>query len=232
MASSIATGVGFLGAGVITNNRSPDGTYDRESAVRGLTTAATIWMAAGVGAAAGAGMYYAAGQFVLLCLVVLRFGDWAGQSNDSLRQTDKTPKKVGSRDGSNEGISEIKNAPSASVLKAPGAVAKPESKIKSWTETIDEHDATVEEVRKSQNHTDDISIEFTNATQTGDLPVESSKEEETKSIGPLVDKSKSVDPLVERWIKRGGIVSEGNNTNAEENGDDPDDNVDSQQIIW
>ena len=44
----IITGIGFLGAGVILH---PSG----ESSVRGLTTAATVWIAAGLGTACGAG---------------------------------------------------------------------------------------------------------------------------------------------------------------------------------
>lgn len=47
IAAQIVSGIGFLGAGVI---------FTRRDAVRGLTTAATIWVAAAVGMAAGAGM--------------------------------------------------------------------------------------------------------------------------------------------------------------------------------
>src|SRR5690625_3773580 len=45
--AQIVSGIGFLGAGVI---------FTRRDVVRGLTTAATIWVAAAVGMAAGAGM--------------------------------------------------------------------------------------------------------------------------------------------------------------------------------
>lgn len=44
----IAAGVGFLGAGTILKG-------DSAQTIQGLTTAATIWLTAGVGAAAGAG---------------------------------------------------------------------------------------------------------------------------------------------------------------------------------
>jgi putative Mg2+ transporter-C (MgtC) family protein len=47
MAAQIVSGIGFLGAGVI---------FIRRDYVRGLTTAAAIWVTAGVGAAAGAGL--------------------------------------------------------------------------------------------------------------------------------------------------------------------------------
>ncbi len=47
VAAQIVTGVGFLGAGLI---------FVRRDAVRGLTTAASIWVTAAIGAAAGAGL--------------------------------------------------------------------------------------------------------------------------------------------------------------------------------
>src|SRR5918994_358618 len=48
IAAQIVTGVGFLGAGTIW--RTP-------STVRGLTTAASIWLAAAIGMLVGAGLY-------------------------------------------------------------------------------------------------------------------------------------------------------------------------------
>jgi putative Mg2+ transporter-C (MgtC) family protein len=53
VAAGVVVGVGFIGAGVILRGRS-------EEEVAGLTTAATIWVTAGVGLAAGAGMYLVA----------------------------------------------------------------------------------------------------------------------------------------------------------------------------
>ena len=47
VAAQIVTGVGFLGAGLI---------FVRRDSVRGLTTAAAIWVTAAIGAAAGAGL--------------------------------------------------------------------------------------------------------------------------------------------------------------------------------
>jgi putative Mg2+ transporter-C (MgtC) family protein len=53
VAAGVVVGVGFIGAGVILRGQ-------REEEVAGLTTAATIWVTAGVGLAAGAGMYLVA----------------------------------------------------------------------------------------------------------------------------------------------------------------------------
>lgn len=66
VAAQVVSGIGFLGAGVI---------FFRKNAVRGLTTAASIWAVAGIGLAAGGGMYIAAGLgtgFILLVQMGLR----------------------------------------------------------------------------------------------------------------------------------------------------------------
>jgi putative Mg2+ transporter-C (MgtC) family protein len=51
LAAQVATGIGFIGAGAIIRSGF---------SVRGLTTAATLWMSAALGVAAGAGAYVAA----------------------------------------------------------------------------------------------------------------------------------------------------------------------------
>jgi putative Mg2+ transporter-C (MgtC) family protein len=48
IAAGIVTGVGFLGAGAILH---------RHGGVEGLTTAAAIWVSAGIGIAVGTGLY-------------------------------------------------------------------------------------------------------------------------------------------------------------------------------
>lgn len=62
IASNIVTGVGFLGAGVIFK----EGMY-----VYGLTSAATIWVAAAIGMAIGFGNYWIASVTLALTLVIL-----------------------------------------------------------------------------------------------------------------------------------------------------------------
>ena len=57
MASNVASGVGFLGAGVITTQAYSDDSPSRGGMVSGLTTAAAIWLSAAVGVASGVGMY-------------------------------------------------------------------------------------------------------------------------------------------------------------------------------
>jgi putative Mg2+ transporter-C (MgtC) family protein len=60
IAAQVVTGIGFLGAGAIIR---------QGLSVRGLTTAATLWVVAAIGMAAGVGYYEAA--FVTTALVLL-----------------------------------------------------------------------------------------------------------------------------------------------------------------
>jgi putative Mg2+ transporter-C (MgtC) family protein len=63
----VSTGVGFLGAGLILQPSSDRGTPK----VRGLTTAATVWVAAALGAATGCGLWQVSLLGAFLTLVTL-----------------------------------------------------------------------------------------------------------------------------------------------------------------
>ena len=67
MAQGIMTGIGFLGAGVIIKEGL---------SVRGLTTAASIWITAAIGILAGVGFYFPLVVSVVLTLGVLSFFRW------------------------------------------------------------------------------------------------------------------------------------------------------------
>jgi putative Mg2+ transporter-C (MgtC) family protein len=67
MAQGIMTGIGFLGAGVIVKEGLN---------VRGLTTAASIWITASIGILAGVGLYLPLVASTLLTLVVLSVFRW------------------------------------------------------------------------------------------------------------------------------------------------------------
>ena len=62
IAAQIVTGIGFLGAGALIHGKS---------SIRGLTTAATIWLVAAIGMAVGADMYFIAVFTTLLTTAVL-----------------------------------------------------------------------------------------------------------------------------------------------------------------
>lgn len=65
IAAQIVTGVGFLGAGAVIQDRR---------GVHGLTTAATIWLVASIGMGCGAGFHKLAVTSTLLAIIVLVVG--------------------------------------------------------------------------------------------------------------------------------------------------------------
>ncbi|MDE2259434.1 MAG: MgtC/SapB family protein [Betaproteobacteria bacterium] len=67
MAQGIMTGIGFLGAGVI---------FKEGLSVRGLTTAASIWITAAIGILIGVGFYYPAILTTVLTLGTLSIFRW------------------------------------------------------------------------------------------------------------------------------------------------------------
>lgn len=67
IAAQVITGIGFLGGGAIIRAKG---------SVKGLTTAAGIWISAIIGMAVGIGMYVVAIGSTLLILVVLVIFDW------------------------------------------------------------------------------------------------------------------------------------------------------------
>lgn len=64
----IAAGIGFIGAGEILRESQPNG---RSIPVRGLTSAAAIWVSAGLGVAAGCGLWQLGLMGAILCWLVL-----------------------------------------------------------------------------------------------------------------------------------------------------------------
>ena len=62
IAAQVVSGIGFLGGGII---------FTQRGTIRGLTTAAALWVVAGLGLAAGAGLYFVSCGGTVLMLVVL-----------------------------------------------------------------------------------------------------------------------------------------------------------------
>lgn len=67
IAAQVITGIGFIGGGAM---------IQQKGSVRGLTTAAGIWMTSIVGMAVGVGMYVCSIVATGLCLLVLIAFDW------------------------------------------------------------------------------------------------------------------------------------------------------------
>ncbi len=70
VASQVVSGIGFIGAGVI---------IFKGDVVRGLTTAAGLWVTAAIGLACGGAMYVEAGVVTLLTLLVLELMHWVSR---------------------------------------------------------------------------------------------------------------------------------------------------------
>ena len=133
VAASVASGISFLGAGVIVLHKR---------FIMGLTTAATIWTTAAIGMAVGGGLYIAAGiatGLVLLGLEAGRLADrhigrarrevrvvFLSQDDDSTSQALEALRKAGAH------LSSYSSAPHDSgvrihlLLEATTSVAQPE----------------------------------------------------------------------------------------------------------
>jgi putative Mg2+ transporter-C (MgtC) family protein len=64
LAAGVVTGVGFLGAGTIMRYRA---------SVRGLTTAASLWVVTGIGLAVGSGLYLGSIMTTAIAVITLMF---------------------------------------------------------------------------------------------------------------------------------------------------------------
>jgi putative Mg2+ transporter-C (MgtC) family protein len=67
VAAQVVTGIGFLGAGLI---------FRQGFTIRGLTTAASLWLVAAIGMAAGAGFWMGAVIATVVALISLRPLEW------------------------------------------------------------------------------------------------------------------------------------------------------------
>lgn len=97
VASQLVVGIGFLGAGVI---------FVQRSVLTGLTTAAGLWVVAGVGAAVGYGLYVIAAYVTLLTLVVFEALWYVEERFVKRARTDIETKFVESAHGPQNGYDE------------------------------------------------------------------------------------------------------------------------------
>jgi putative Mg2+ transporter-C (MgtC) family protein len=87
MAANVASGVGFVGAGVITTTSGAPlqpGGDRRETIVHGLTTAAAIWLSAAIGVACGVGMLILGTAAAVGTMTILRVNQ-VTKKNESKR---------------------------------------------------------------------------------------------------------------------------------------------------
>ena len=94
----LIAGIGFLGAGTIIKSQN-------EEKVKGLTTAAGIWMTAAIGMAAGLGQEVTAVISTLLALAIFSLVPWA------VRRTLSPNKKIATEATRGNGLSAPRSAP-------------------------------------------------------------------------------------------------------------------------
>ena len=81
VASQVVSGIGFIGAGTIIFHKS-------ENVVRGLTTAAGLWVTAAIGLACGGGMFVLSIASTFLVLVGLEAFNFFLHKFDKKRKQD------------------------------------------------------------------------------------------------------------------------------------------------
>lgn len=132
MAQGIMTGIGFLGAGVIVKDRFT---------VRGLTTAASIWMTAAIGIVFGMGFYSAAGMGVAVTLGALAVFRWVEAIMPALRYAKLTARFQRQSLLSLDELREVIKAHDISP-GSPSYQLVEEGKIFEYEMTIRTHDAS------------------------------------------------------------------------------------------
>ena len=210
MASNVASGVGFIGAGVITNNRKAAGVYDRKSTVGGLTTAAAIWTSAAIGVASGVGLYFISFVATVSTITILQFGkvnngDWGKRMLSSGIKQKRKAAVVAPK--SNETDAEDVRGPDLNVtatplgdrIKVPNAVAVLGDSIAAQRHVWDLHNKTrlatlLDETSENKVTADDEKthpeLNQSGAGRNQDL---------TRDAGNLKERSNAVSEMISLW---------------------------------
>jgi len=109
--AAIPSGVGFLCAGLIWKGFVGQGS-DRSHQVTGLTTSASVWLSAAVGASSGGGLYWISFFSTLAIILILRFGPRSsGMDEDGPGHTIKHPydenRSISATDSDRNALQEI-----------------------------------------------------------------------------------------------------------------------------
>ena len=128
MAASVASGVGFIGAGVISQNGFEDSSKSggrRIQQVNGLTTATAIWVSAALGVSSGAGLNLLTFIGAALAVCVLRVGRFTRllrlRRRDFANLTEKTKKALNIKPSSSTSSSSSFSSSSSSSSFTPSS---------------------------------------------------------------------------------------------------------------
>lgn len=97
VAAQVVSGIGFIGAGTIIFHKS-------ENVVRGLTTAAGLWVTAAIGLACGGGLYAISTAATILVLAGLEAFNFILHRLDAKRDKNISPEKKDSGKNNAEAI--------------------------------------------------------------------------------------------------------------------------------
>mmetsp|Transcript_7087 Transcript_7087/g.20872 ORF Transcript_7087/g.20872 Transcript_7087/m.20872 type:complete len:619 (-) Transcript_7087:91-1947(-) len=117
MAANVASGVGFVGAGVITTTASDK---SQINVVHGLTTAATIWLSAAVGVACGVGLFRIATAAAMTTIMILRLGRVKPTTGKKIRSAAKRASTSMSSSSTSSSTSSSSSAPLDASVSASG----------------------------------------------------------------------------------------------------------------
>ena len=238
MASNIVSGVGFIGAGVITNNRQASGIYDRQSSVNGLTTAAAIWVSAAVGVACGVGLYVVGASAAASTIAILRFGrvknTGIGKRVMSIGTKQKTKKSPTSNaTASADAVSSAEKADAGlgnAISQTPNESAKPAvvagdglaSKSKLGREDILTPDKRAESIFEKKEGAETrskkvaIDVPMPSSMQGADVDPAEKKYSVKKTSTKIGDgenggtrSGKLIDPMLEKYLWGDTAISEG-----------------------
>ncbi len=120
IAAQIVTGIGFIGAGVI---------FRQGFTVRGLTTAASLWVVAAIGMAAGAGYWAGAVLATAVGLVSLRGLEWVKERALPRRALDVIVVELKAGGTSGEVLDALERSASVVAVRRDGRRVEAELRI-------------------------------------------------------------------------------------------------------
>jgi len=157
--AAIPSGVGFLGAGLIWKGSLSDGSGNELQQVHGITTAASVWLAAAVGAGTGGALYAVSAYSAALVILVLRFGPRLYLQNDRGFEDDDGEEEDEKEDGEEDIIDEKNYGKSAVPTHA-----KEDTRIIQNVSTFETH--------KMGHATNDATALKTDAAKYGAVDIE------------------------------------------------------------
>lgn len=170
--------------------------YDKTSSVRGLTTAAAIWVSAAVGVCAGTGLYFVGLVAALSTIAILRVGKVGGfdhESREEQKERDEEEKLRRLKDQEKkEGDAAANKASKLLALEPVKVVKLDEATIKDSSPSIITPSAARAGESRSPTHVD---IDVTHDVS------KTSENHVSSAAAPPAKRVKIAEPLLTKYIK-------------------------------